>query len=73
MSVELVLTERRADLTEARAGNYEPVLATWYGPGFFGHRTACGTVLTHATLGVAHKRLPCGTKVALRYRGQDGW
>jgi len=55
--------------TQATAANYRPVRATWYGPGFFGHQTACGTTLTHHTLGVAHKRLACGTKVALRYRG----
>ena len=55
---------------QAQAANYRPVKATWYGPGFFGHRTACGATLTHSTLGVAHKRLPCGTKVALRYRGR---
>ncbi|MBK5229791.1 MAG: hypothetical protein JJE27_01330 [Thermoleophilia bacterium] len=39
--------------------------ATWYGPGFFGRRTACGVKLTRRTLGVAHRSLPCGTKVAL--------
>src|SRR3954449_5864961 len=54
----------------ATAADYQPAKATWYGPGFFGHRTACGAKLTHATLGVAHKRLPCGTKVAIRYRGR---
>jgi rare lipoprotein A (peptidoglycan hydrolase) len=53
----------------AQAGTYQPVKASWYGPGFYGRRTACGTKLTHNTLGVAHKRLPCGTNVALRYRG----
>jgi rare lipoprotein A (peptidoglycan hydrolase) len=53
----------------AQGANYKAVKATWYGPGFYGHRTACGTRLTHHTLGVAHKRLPCGTNVALRYRG----
>jgi rare lipoprotein A len=57
------------DGQSAQAANYQPARATWYGPGFFGHRTACGTVLTHRTLGVAHKRLPCGTKVALQYHG----
>jgi rare lipoprotein A (peptidoglycan hydrolase) len=31
---------------------------------------ACGATLRHRTLGVAHKRLPCGTKVALRYHGR---
>jgi rare lipoprotein A (peptidoglycan hydrolase) len=47
---------------------YRPAVATWYGPGFFGRRTACGLKLTRRTLGVAHRRLPCGTPVALRYR-----
>jgi rare lipoprotein A len=54
---------------QARAADYRPVTATWYGPGLYGNRMACGEKLTHRTLGVAHKRLPCGTKVALRYRG----
>jgi rare lipoprotein A len=55
---------------QARTATYRPVKATWYGPGFFGNRTACGATLRHRTLGVAHKRLPCGTKIALRYRGR---
>ncbi|HZO60694.1 MAG TPA: peptidoglycan-binding protein [Solirubrobacterales bacterium] len=42
--------------------------ATWYGPGLYGNRTACGKRLRRATLGVAHKRLPCGTRVTF-YRG----
>lgn len=45
-------------------------LATWYGPGFFGNRTACGQRLTHQTMGVAHRKLPCGSKVVLRYKGR---
>jgi rare lipoprotein A (peptidoglycan hydrolase) len=55
---------------QARAANYKPVTATWYGPGLYGNSLACGGRLTHSTLGVAHKRLPCGTKVALKYRGR---
>jgi rare lipoprotein A len=55
---------------QARTADYKPVTATWYGPGLYGNRLACGGRLTHSTLGVAHKRLPCGTKVALRYRGR---
>lgn len=39
--------------------------ATWYGPGFYGKRTACGVKLTRRTLGVAHRSLPCGTMVQL--------
>jgi len=45
--------------------------ATWYGPGFYGNQTACGTVLRQTTLGVAHKSLPCGTKVTLAYHGHS--
>jgi len=43
--------------------------ATWYGPGFWGRRTACGTRLTKTTLGVAHRKLPCGTQVTFTYNG----
>ena len=43
--------------------------ATWYGPGFWGHSTACGTTLTPTTLGVAHRKLPCGTQVTFSYNG----
>jgi hypothetical protein len=49
---------------------YRPAAATWYGPGFFGHQTACGQTLREDTLGVAHRTLPCGTKVALFYGGR---
>jgi rare lipoprotein A (peptidoglycan hydrolase) len=45
--------------------------ATWYGPGFWNHETACGQVLTKATIGVAHKKLPCGTQVTFTYGGQS--
>jgi rare lipoprotein A (peptidoglycan hydrolase) len=45
--------------------------ATWYGPGFWGMSTACGTMRTKTTLGVAHKRLPCGTVVTFSYAGRS--
>src|SRR6478736_1082416 len=45
-------------------------LATWFGPGFYGQRTACGQVLTPAIVGVAHRSLPCGTLVKMSYRGR---
>jgi hypothetical protein len=49
---------------------YAPALATWFGPGFYGSRTACGPVLTTTLVGVAHRTLPCGTKVEFLYRGR---
>src|SRR3954452_12904141 len=54
----------------ARTATYKPVKATWYGPGLYGNHLACGGRLRHSTIGVAHKTLACGTKVALRYRGR---
>lgn len=49
---------------------YQPVLATWYGPGFYGHRTACGEKLTRSIVGLADRTLPCGTPVSIVYNGQ---
>lgn len=39
---------------------------SWYGPGFYGNRTACGLKYTTTIIGVAHRTLPCGTKVVFR-------
>lgn len=44
--------------------------ASWYGPGFYGNRTACGQTLRKDTVGVAHRTLPCGTKVVFAYGGR---
>ena len=53
-----------------RLNVYRYALASWYGPGFYGRRTGCGGTLGYSELGVAHKTLPCGTKVTLRHRGR---
>jgi Lytic transglycolase len=39
---------------------------SWYGPGFYGKRTACGLAMTETLRGVAHRTLPCGTKITFR-------
>jgi len=44
--------------------------ATWYGPGFYGKRTACGLRLERGTVGVAHRTLPCGTRVTFYNNGR---
>src|SRR5919199_3431966 len=49
---------------------YRPAVATWYGPGLYGHHTACGQVLSHAIMGVAHRTLPCGTPVEIGFAGR---
>jgi peptidoglycan lytic transglycosylase len=50
---------------------HRPAIATWYGPGFYGRRTACGQRMTRSLLGVAHRRLRCGTPVSVMYRGRS--
>jgi rare lipoprotein A (peptidoglycan hydrolase) len=45
-------------------------IATWFGPGFYGQKTACGQVLTPEVIGVAHRTLPCGTLVRVSYAGR---
>lgn len=44
--------------------------ATWYGPGLWGNKTACGMVLSPAVIGTAHKGLPCGTSVTFSHAGR---
>jgi len=44
--------------------------ASYYGKGLFGNGVACGGTLTRGTIGVAHKTLPCGTKVTFKYKGR---
>ena len=64
--------DRRNAGTRVRAGSlqaYRPGLASWYG--LYGGPLACGGSLGYDQLGVAHKTLPCGTKVTLRYGGRE--
>jgi hypothetical protein len=59
----------RAVKRVGRLNVFRPAVASWYGPGFYGGHLACGGTLGVGTLGVAHKTLPCGTKITLRYHG----
>jgi len=43
---------------------------SWYGGGLFGNGTACGQTYTKTIIGVAHRTLPCGTKVQFRHNGK---
>lgn len=61
---------RPSAATAAEPSGGRWVHASWYGPGFFGNRTACGQTYTTASWGIAHKTLPCGTSVTLSYAGR---
>jgi hypothetical protein len=49
-----------------RLNVYRRAAVSWYGPGLYGQKLSCGGRLSPGTLGVAHKTLPCGTRVTLR-------
>lgn len=57
-------------MTRAEFRPHKRRMASWYGPGLYGNEMACGGKLTRATFGVAHKTLPCGTKVAIAHGGR---
>jgi rare lipoprotein A len=61
---------RAAASVARRLTSYRLAGASYYGPGLYGNGVACGGTLMPGTLGVAHKTLPCGTRVKLRYRGR---
>ncbi len=53
-----------------RLNVYRYAYASWYGPGLYGNRLGCGGRLGPGDLGVAHKSLPCGSRVTFRHRGR---
>jgi rare lipoprotein A (peptidoglycan hydrolase) len=57
-------------IVQTRAVSHGSQLATWYGPGFYGHGLACGGTLKPTTFGIAHRTLPCGTLVTVAYHGR---
>lgn len=74
LTVRAVLQGNQASSAAASAPSlsitvYRRSIATLYGPGFWGHRTACGVILRRRTIGVANRTLPCGTQVQIYYNG----
>jgi hypothetical protein len=53
-----------------RLNVYRSAQASWYGPGLYGNHLGCGGRLGYATIGVANKSLPCGTRLTLRHNGR---
>jgi rare lipoprotein A len=48
-------------LKEAPKGTFQQGLASWYGPGFHGKKTASGEIFDMGALTAAHKTLPLGS------------
>ncbi len=56
-----------APATHAKT-NAKAQIATWFGPGFYGQKTACGQTMSPVIVGVASRTLPCGTLVLVNYK-----
>jgi rare lipoprotein A len=63
--LRLIVDAKRREI--GRLNVYRRTSVSWYGPGLYGNKLSCGGRLTPGTLGVAHKTLPCGTRVTLRH------
>ncbi len=53
------------------AGGWKSARVSWYGPGFYGRKTASGAVLTQGMMNVAHRSLPFGTRIQFEYNGRS--
>ena len=54
-----------------RVHGFRQAFASYYGPGLYGGALACGGRLTPGTIGVAHKSLPCGSKLTFRLGSRE--
>jgi hypothetical protein len=74
-NLRVVLARRRVSAAAAApvafVNVYRPGMATFYGPGLFGNMTSCGQLLTPLLLGVAHRTLRCGRRVAILHDGRE--
>lgn len=62
-------TAKPAQHKAGRVNAFRRAVASWYG--LYGSALACGGTLGYDELGVAHKTLPCGTRLTLRYHGRS--
>lgn len=63
----------QVDVASAKQEPWTRATATFYGPGFYGNRTACGQTYTTRIQGTAHMSLPCGAKLTVcKYVGRRG-
>lgn len=46
-------------------------MASWYGPGFHGKRTASGERFDQHAMTAAHRTLPFGTRVRVTHKGRS--
>lgn len=61
----MLTTQSHADLPGKREGRafHQVGMASWYGPGFHGRKTASGERFNQNRLTAAHRKLPLGSEV----------
>jgi len=69
-TAQALLVPTLAALARPPAPAWRSTVVSWYGPGFYGQRTACGEAMSQTLIGVAHRSLPCGTLVTFRWNGR---
>lgn len=60
----------KARQSSGSSSSWKSVKASWYGPGLYGNHTASGMTLNPGSMVLAHRSLPFGTKVEIRYDGK---
>lgn len=65
----VVLPAGESSAATYQRGVWNVSKATFYGPGLYGNRTACGQTMAPDLQGVAHRSLPCGTLVEFEWHG----
>lgn len=68
--VPRAVVRKGAKLAKASVRTWKSARVSWYGPGFYGKRTANGTVLRPDSMICAHRSLPFGTRVQFWFNGR---
>lgn len=61
---------KQASTTTSSTAGWQTAKVSWYGPGFYGKKTASGAVLTTGMMNVAHRTFAFGTRIEFSYKGR---
>lgn len=62
-------SEKSSEKAKSSSG-WKKAKASWYGPGLYGNGMAGGGKLKKNSMVVAHRSLPFGTKIKIKYKGK---
>jgi len=70
-SVKKSSQAKKTTLKDAAGAAWRKARASWYGPGFYGNGMAGGGKLKRDSMVVAHRSLPFGTRIKVKYNGRS--